>query len=718
MQPFDLNFAALRARYPDLAQRLDACPDAADVRVIKAQDGGIAYGVDKNGTTQPVTDRVSPVARITSELNQCLPQLRDYTRPVLVMGLYPGNELIYAYDLYENEKLPSCPQKIYVCIDSRVCLLGFLKCWDVRRMIESPRVCFFSEDDAPALVEHLITHPDESHIFTLISGAPDAVLNRIMPPFVRLVEARDAERIRLHAENDTYYDAWSDADLANIIAGKAGRKPRLLMPTCAWSTFIQHSARDTCQAFEQMGWETLLLNMNGMITPYYLTWIIHEFKPDMFLFIDHLRSEAEAVYPRNMMWVTWIQDEMDHLYCKEAGAKIAEYAACGKRDLVVGYGEGELVEKYGYPKDRYLSLNVPANPTVFHPITLTSGQRRQYGCELAFMSNVSMPSDEVAETVIAPAVEKWGISRETVARIHDYVWAEYRAGKTFTDRALFLEALKTYPEVAAVLESGEVGAPPSGSSASVSANGGDQSRDACRQNSEFTQPLDSIQNPESKIQNHPDELVRLFYWRLNDTIYRHVVLEWADELGVDLKLFGHGWDRHPRFRKYARPPVPHGAELNAAYQAARLSLHLNITQGMHQRLWEIVSAGARPLLRVQAKRVKFQEPSAELMRMMVRHFFNPLSDQPDGLSAELESVDPGERDVLVNWLFDLAYSMAQSEKDALPDAKALQAFQQRMAQMVEQMVRNRPDWVIPDFKHLVFSDKATLAARVSAWRIR
>ena len=69
----------------------------------------------------------------------------------------------------------------------------------------------------------------------------------------------------------------------------SSRPPRLLMPTCAWSTYVQHSARDTCAAFERLGWETRLLKIEAMLTPYHLVRQINEFKPDVFLFIDHLR---------------------------------------------------------------------------------------------------------------------------------------------------------------------------------------------------------------------------------------------------------------------------------------------------------------------------------------------------------------------------------------------------------------------------------------------
>ena len=41
------------------------------------------------------------------------------------------------------------------------------------------------------------------------------------------------------------------------------------------------------------------------------------------LFIDNLLHEAEELYPRNLMFVTWVQDELPHLQCAEAGRRLA-----------------------------------------------------------------------------------------------------------------------------------------------------------------------------------------------------------------------------------------------------------------------------------------------------------------------------------------------------------------------------------------------------------
>ncbi len=562
------NLAVLKTKYPHIAQKVEDFPDKHNVVIFHAKDGAPAFGLKRNGSVQALTDPIAPLKRLQQQIDLYSKQVQDFTRPLFIVGFYPGLELIQLFERCEKEVTPHCPQPIFLCVDSIANLYCFLQLWDVTHIISSNRVRWFLAEERAMEVEFLRSNPHIPHVATLITGAPDNVLEEIMPPFAKLVIERDEEMKKLQEENERYYDAISDEELAKIIEGKSGRAPRLMMPTCSWSTFVQYSVRDTAREFEEAGWEVKVLKMDAMLTPYYLVKSINEFKPDVFLFIDHMRYEAEEVYPKNMMFITWIQDELPNLHSKKAGEKMREYAKERRRDIVIGYTR-DLDSKYGFPSDRLIPLPIMADPRIFHPIELTEEDKAKYGCDLAFVSNVSMDSRDVIEKRILPQVEPLGISKDTCFAIHDDLWKIYRAEKTMTDRAKFCEWLRQYDEF---------------DKAYVALEDGN-----------FKDRHDlSIKNA--------DELLNLFYWRLNDTIYRHVVLEWADEYaeahpGFKIHLYGRGWERHPRFKKYAKGPIEHGAELNRVYQAAKLNLHLNITEGMHQRLWEIAMSGTKAITR-------------------------------------------------------------------------------------------------------------------------
>ena len=346
---FNTNFSALSRHYPALAARIDQLPNKSAIFTAQAKDGAPVYCLKQNGNVLTITNPVNPVERMQQQVNAVLPQLFNFTRPVMLVGLNPGDELISIFNNSETNPLPHCPQPIWVCIDSTIALYAFLNTRDISHIIASPRVRFFWHGDAENQAQWLRLHPEFPHLFTLISCAPDRTLNLVMPPFARLVDEREQQVELLKTENNRYYDALSNQELHAIISRNADRPPRLMMPTCSWSTFIQHSTRDTCASFREIGWEVCELNMEAMLTPYYLVSTIHQFKPDVFLFIDHMRYEAEDVYPPNLLFITWIQDEMDNLFCKEAGQSIARYAQERQRDLVIGYTGDNLKRLYDYP---------------------------------------------------------------------------------------------------------------------------------------------------------------------------------------------------------------------------------------------------------------------------------------------------------------------------------------------------------------------------------
>jgi hypothetical protein len=205
---------------------------------------------------------------------------------------------------------------------------------------------------------------------------------------------------------------------------------------------------------------------------------------------------------------------------------------------------------------------------------------------------------------------------------------------------------------------------------------------------------------------------------LNDTIYRHVVLEWADELGVEMHLYGQGWSNHPRFARYARDPVAHGAELNVAYQAARRCLHLNIAQGLHQRLHEIAASGANLLLRSQLSRMPpVGEPPREVMFRLATAFriqggrsagpnlnFDPL--RPDICTTLSEST------ALTDWLFNLARFHYQQEVSST-GSLSLDYFERNIQKLMGAALELRLDWNLENWAEHVFFSRDELAIALS-----
>jgi hypothetical protein len=516
------NLLMLNARYPNLATRLRTDLNQRRPRIY-TEDGS---------------------SQIAAQMQQQSENLTNFSKPVLLVGLYPGDELLYLFNLKKQCGASHGTQHIYVCINSLPALSNFMSESDLTEILSSDRVHLFWHETPEVAIDDLAKHPERLSTPTVISGAQSYIVDRTLAHFSQFSHRLAAETKRLIAENNTYYDAISDDELANAFSHER-RPARLMLLTSSCSTVTQYSARDTSHAFTGMGWETQHLNFESNLPAYYVAKRINEFKPDVFLFINHLRTEATAAYPKNMMFITWIQDTLASVNNRAAAEAWNHVAAQRNRDLIVGYTA--QLKPYGYLEDRLKPLSMIVNTELFRPHELTPQQIETYGCDVMFASNSGMPTERRVKEVLTPLFKEHGLDEATLMDYHDRLWRYYRSGNTITNYQQLIKFLK----------------------------------------------LDA--SPE-------DEVVQLLFWRLNDAIYRHVVIEWLDEYAQDhpdftLHLYGNGWDEHPRFGKYARGVVEHGVELSVAYQAASYCLHLNSSEGGHQRLLEARTSGGTVLSR-------------------------------------------------------------------------------------------------------------------------
>ena len=84
-----------------------------------------------------------------------------------------------------------------------------------------------------------------------------------------------------------------------------------------------------------------------------------------------------------------------------------------------------------------------------------------------------------------------------------------------------------------------------------------------------------------------------------ERIVRHRALAMAADLceqrGWSLRVFGRGWEDHPRFGRFAGGVLEHGDDLRACYQAALVQLHASAFNVVHQRVMECALSGGLPI---------------------------------------------------------------------------------------------------------------------------
>lgn len=336
-----------------------------------------------------------------------------------------------------------------------------------------------------------------------------------------------------------------DADhFAQAIAGKLSRAPRALLVTTRFSTVLQYSTCDTADALRQLGWEAQVLiepSTHHALTRVGMRRTLAEFKPDLIFQIDHNRFEHGDLFPSNIPFVNWIQDLLPHLMTDQTGRKLTQ------RDFVLTPSLQRWVNDYAYPARQCLEFRkLTRLPT--RPISWKSR-----GNQVAYVSNWSQKPEQIRDELTRGATGK---AREVFDLACERMIAIYMSGA----------ALPTQGDVRRLLI------------------------DVMRQL--------EVAGDESLIRQ---TTTRLFD-RMNNLLFRQQGLRWArracESLGLELQIFGNGWDANPEFAAFAQGPIGYGEALEELTRAAGINLVLEpFVSIAHQRLLDALAAGGFCLIR-------------------------------------------------------------------------------------------------------------------------
>jgi hypothetical protein len=389
------------------------------------------------------------------------------------------------------------------------------------------------------LADLMIPYPQ----ITLRLGLSATEIQKELHLFLQEVAALD-NRMRLQVQS--YYQHLTRDELVNVLGSKPYRKPRVMVITTRFSTVLQFSARDTAEAFEQLGWESLLIieptpahALNRMA----IRQALGRFRPDLVFQIDHLRREWGDLFPSSLPSVCWVQDHLPNLTNVSAGQSVQG------REFVLIPSVQRYVSNYRYPADNCLEFRkltrVPPRPAKW-----TSD-----GDDLVYVSNWSQKPETIAADVVrdlsqvAPA----NLISECCQTMID----SYAAGGTLHtpgDVRRVLEKILAAREMAARDESAQL------------------------------------------------TVITALFERMNNVLYRQQGLTWATEVaeqrGLRLSLYGNGWGDHPRFAKYSRGYASYGAGLEELSRRSKINLVLEpYVCVTHQRLLDCLVAGGFVLSR-------------------------------------------------------------------------------------------------------------------------
>ena len=93
------------------------------------------------------------------------------------------------------------------------------------------------------------------------------------------------------------------------------------------------------------------------------------------------------------------------------------------------------------------------------------------------------------------------------------------------------------------------------------------------------------------------ETVHYFHHNVNNAIFRHQSLQWLADAGVNLHLWGRGWENHPTLNRFAKGLADNTHDLPRIYRASKINLQVTPHGSVHQRLLDGLATGAFFLLR-------------------------------------------------------------------------------------------------------------------------
>lgn len=473
----------------------------------------------------------------------------EFRSPSVMAGIDHGWYLRRVYETSERTFL-SYSAALYVLEPDLLNLALFLHTDDWSKILGDPRVGVFAgERCAEALRDMLIQDEHAAlpqYVLPAMTCRPNfrdsvrKMLEGVLNHRNELYNARLQEAEQIYADRDAAY--W--AKRYDAALNGSGPPLRIFATVSRQTTFLQHSMRDCRAAFEALGCEFELLiedNDRQCYTPANFVKPICKHRPDLVIFIDHNRHEYGDSIHRSIPYVSFIQDILPDLFSPDVGEKLNERSYC------MGIGKAEAVFRWGYPKDRFLPCIIPTNENVYSAEPLSAEELAPYRCQVSYVSNASA----TAEDLLKQQCQADPASASFYKDLYDWIVGHFEGGRFLIDRLIV-----------------------------------DRVRSAC------TAFMDPQTATETAL-----HLRQLFAVPICNLIYRQQVLEWLAEMGVDLHLYGRGWDKHPRLHKHARGVAANGPELRAIYQASNINLQVSVTGAVHQRLLDGLASGGFFLLR-------------------------------------------------------------------------------------------------------------------------
>lgn len=405
-----------------------------------------------------------------------------------------------------------------------------LQIMNIGKFIESRRVVFLVGEDAV-----------RNYFVQDMSLLPQSILNeKADGKYSLLIDSMIKDRQKEEAEFDEEIKNHYAENGKEVLEEIKGKRVRILLLTSRFTTVLQYHARSCMRAAQRLGYSARLLMEKDdicRITDWDMKRQFAEFKPHIVIELNYFRYQ-EIVKQKEIVWITWVQDPMPNIMDKNTPKKLIT------RDLVMShFTTWQTFQKLGYQD--VIDAPIPADACVYHPYQLLEVEYSKYQCDICFVCHGSDVSEHINWLCEALPLE-W---KEKISFLYKgYKEYVYQTGIFFYNKEEFL----TF--VDGVLKKSF-----------------------------------SINASYEKVNFIADDM----YNRFNQRVYRQYLVDWLLDAGyTNLKLWGNGWTKEPKYAKYAMGPAENGETLSKIYQASKIVLGNNIMTTAAARAWESMLSGA------------------------------------------------------------------------------------------------------------------------------
>jgi len=536
------NKEALLRHRPHLEQAAQACAaQVSKAHLYRTTQGEYLVGRRRPGGLREWLYCLSPT--MEEERVQLPP--RGKLGPTAVIGLRVGGLIQRIYTDTSNILL-TLSHPLYLIEPDPLRFAAWMHVADHSALLNDERVYLFLGDGALEEFEQTLANAagvNPPSLFVNQSGRAEAA-DGAQEVAERVESSRTDELAKLKQALAERYRRRDAAYWAERFA----KKGLVLGLTSRYTTMLKYSMRDALDALRELGWQTETIIEaadHHQFSEIEVCRRILESDPVLIVLLDHLRYEISCL-PRNLPLLTWIQDPMPKLLCLEAGASIGPF------DFVCGYYMRRCIEEFGYREDCFVPTVIPIAQTIFHDGPLDAAAEARYACDVSFVSNASEPIEHFYHRSVE--------------------------GSPPQHRPLLEEI---YQRVTVILQEGKYLSYPEGAPALV--------REAAR-----VVGLRLSDDDVERIKNN--FTYRLFDWgRRQQTL--EWVADWARRTRHDFRIYGRGWESHPRLAPFAAGVIEHGAPLRCVNRSSKLALQLIPSGFRHQRSYELLASGALPLTR-------------------------------------------------------------------------------------------------------------------------